>query len=439
MTVFRSDLARYTSPGAISQQYTNTDFRGKPDPSLNRPCKGSRIVYNGINITIFADPIEVAVSVHGLFSQWPAADRDPSLDQTFDCYGTDRHGNWYQGVPQIVVELGGTWLNKTIFADPIEVAISQEGSGVIGLVIPLDPIEVAVGVYSYGAVLEMVKNNWVKWSKIGHLDFTVDESNVANEQPIKQYGTIYKILKLGSVLIAYGQSGITTLTPSGVVYGMKELYNVGLLGKSAVTGTDFEHFFIDTSGNLFKTTFGKVEKLGYSEFLLQLTDPVMFLDITKNLLHICDGTYGFIYNTKNNSFGSGLVDLTGLGFRGNTTYAVAFSSPIVVPKFEVCTDIYDMGTRKAKNIHSIEVSTNLSEHLDLQIDYRVSNREEFKKSPWFLVNPDGIAYSPCYGVEFKFRFRSFIEEQLKIDRLKINGSIHNFSHRDYLSMTRQLL
>ncbi len=213
---------------------------------------------------------------------------------------------------------------------------------------------------------------------------------------------------------------------------------MGILGKSAAVGTDTEHFFIDVSGKLFTLSSGGLERLGYSEFLSQMTDSVMSLDSVKNLLYICDGTYGFIYSTKDKSFGSGPVDLTGIDSRGSTRYVVSPSS-LIIPKFDICTGIYDMGTRKSKNIHSVEIATKLSEHLELLIKYRISNRESFRDSPWFFVNPDGIAYSPCYGIEFKFRIRSFILEQFQIDRLKINGSIHNFSHRDYLAATRQSL
>ena len=438
MTVFRSDLARYTSNGAISQQYTNTDFREKPDPALHRPLEKSKIVYNGINITIFADPIVISITQHGLLSQWPAADRDPDLDQTFDCYDDDRNDNGDQGVLEFTIELGGIWLNETVFADSIEVTTGQEGRYVIGELILLDPIVINVSLKYIDVITEYPKANWVKWSKIGYLDFTIDETNVANELPLNWHGFVYRILKLNDVLIAYGQGGVTFLIPKDVAYGIKELYNIGLLGDLAVTGTDFEHFFIDISGKLFRVSSNGLEELGYSEFLSQLTNPVMSLDLTKNLLYICDGSYGFIYNTKDKSFGSGPISLTGIGSRGNTRYIVS-SSSIIIPKFDICTDIYDMGTRKPKNIHSIEIATNLSEHLELLIKYRTSNRENFKSSPWFLVNPDGIAYSPCYGIEFKFRIRSFILEQFQIDRLKINGSIHNFSHRDYLAATKQSL
>jgi hypothetical protein len=432
MTVFRSDYSRYTSPSATSQHYTNTDFRGKPDPSLNRPREDSKLVYpSALNITIFADPIVVSVTQHGLLSQWPAVDRDPALDQEFDC-------EYWETIPVVTVELGGTWLNETIFADPIVITVSQEGNIASGIVIPVDPIVIIISLNYNNIALEYVKANWVKWSKIGCLDFTIDESNVANERPLNQHGFVYRILKLDNTLIAYGESGVTALIPKDVVYGIRELYNVGLLSWSAVTGTDFEHFFIDVSGKLFRVLPEELKELDYSEFLSQMTFPVMFLDQIKNLLYICDGTYGFIYNIHDESFGSGPVNLTGIGSRGNIRYLTA-PTPIIIPKFEVCTDIYDMGTRKPKNIHSVEIATDLSEHLQLLIEFRISNREEFRSSPWFLVNPDGIAYSPCYGIEFKFRIRSFILEQFKIDRLKINGSIHGFSHRDYLAMTKQSL
>ena len=439
MTVFRSDHARYTSAGAISQQYTNIDFRGKPDPSLCRPREESRIVYNGINITIFADPIVIALTQHGILSQWPAVDRDPALDQTFDCRGQDSLGNWDQGVIVITLGAGGTWLNETVLADPIVITLSQEGYFSTGFLVLADPIVINVGLKFIDAIIEYPKSNWIRWSKIGSIDFTVDESNVAGERPLNWHGFVYRILKLGDTLVVYGEGGVTVLTPKGVAYGMKELYNIGLLGKSAVIGTDFEHFFIDVSGKLFKVSSNELEELGYSEFLSQMTNPVMSLDLVKNLVYICDETHGFIYNMKDKSFGSGPISLTGMGSRGNTRYVTALDSSVTIPKFEICTDTYDMGTRKPKNIHSVEIGTDLEEHLELLIEYRTSNREELKKSPWFLVNPDGIAYSPCYGVEFRFRIRSFILEWFQIDRLKINGSIHGFSHRDYLAATKQSL
>ena len=436
MTAFRSDYTRHTSSGAISQQFTNTDFRGKPDPSLSRPLENSRIVSNGTNLTMFADPGVMEVRGSGIYSHWPAAERNPDLDLTFDCYGADRLGNWNKGVGVVTLEAGGYWLNRTMLADPGEIVLSAEGIGICGILVNCESSDIVMTAHSYGMIIELVKNNWVKWSKIGSLDFTIDESNVANERPLKWYGSVYKILKLANTLVVYGEGGVTILAPQGIVYGMEELYNVGLLGKSSAAGTNKAHFFIDRSGKLFKVTSEGMKEIGYSEYLSQLTDPVMFIDQSTNLLHICDGTYGFIYNTKDESFGSGVVNLTGLDSRGSTRYAT-IPSTIAIPKFEICTGTYDMGTRKAKNIHSVEVGTDLSEHLKLLVEYRTNNREEFRKSPWFLVNPDGIAYSPCYGIEFRFRIRSFIVEQFQIDRLKINGSIHNFSYREYLAATKQ--
>jgi len=458
MAIFRSDYKRYTSSGAIGQQFTNTDFRGKPDPALSRPLQGSRIVHNGINITIFADPIVISATPQGdwitglvlgepititlyqraILSQWSARERDPALDQEFDCSGLDRLGNSDQGVIVIGVSSEGDWLNKTFHADPIIISMSQRGKFVEGLNIALEPIIIGVSLGPAEAIFTYPSSNWVWWSKIGFLDFTVDESNVANRRPMSWPGFVCKIIKLDEHPIVYGEGGVTMLIPSGVAYGAKDIYNVGIMGKSAATGNEHEHYFIDTNGKLFRLSSKGLEELGYSEYLSQLEDPTMFLDETKNLLYISDESQGLIYNTRYQSLCSGISGLTGICHKMSDKYVVS-PSTVSISGFEICTDIYDMGTRKMKNIHSVEVATNLTKNLELQIDYRIKNNGAFGTTPWFLVNPDGIAYSPCYGVEFKFRIKSYIAEPFKLDRLKVNGNIHGFSYRDYLAATRQNL
>jgi len=380
--------------------------------------------------------INITLNQRAILSQWPAHGRDPALDTTFDCSGTDRLGNPNQGVIIAGVSPKGDWLNKSLSHEPIIIYLSQRGYLISGLGINLDPIIIGVDLKHPDIVFNFPTANWVWWSKIGYLDFTIDESNVANRRPMSWPGFVCKIIKLDNQPIVYGEGGVTALIPSGVAYGAKDIYNVGIKGKSAATGNEHEHYFIDVNGKLFRLSSKGLEELGYSEYLNQLVNPVMFLDETRNLLYISDESQGFIYNTRHQSLCSGISGLTGICHKTGNKYVVS-PSTISISGFEICTDIYDMGTRKMKNIHSVEVATNLTEHLELQIDYRIKNNGDFGTTPWFLVNPGGIAYSPCYGVEFRFRIRSFIAEQFKLDRLKINGSIHGFSYRDYLAATRQ--
>jgi len=167
----------------------------------------------------------------------------------------------------------------------------------------------------------------------------------------------------------------------------------------------------------------KFEKLDYSEFLSTMGTIVLSLDIEKRLLYICDGTYGYIYGIDSKSFGQGPANITGFGAQSNSIYVVSYGL-ISTPKFEICTDIYDFGTRNAKTIREIEVGTNVSEFLYASVDYRNSYKDEFKQIGWFLVNPDGRAFPKCYGSEFRFRLKSTIYEYLELDYIKVKGHIH---------------
>lgn len=368
--------------------------------------------------TIDAGPIEVEIVLVCWFHYYPPSGRDATLDQ------------WYSADSiEVELEITGEPLNQWIEAGSIDVELEiVHDDFVIGLVFDDCTLEVEITIESYGMVIGTSRTNWVKWSKIGVLDFTIDESNIAGERPLDWRGYVYCVKKLADKIIAYGQNGVTVLKAVGINYGMETIYRIGVMGKGAVTGTEFEHYFIDTLGQMWKLG-DKLVKLDYSEYLSHMSNPIMSLDINKNLIYICDGVRGYVYSTKDQSFGEGPVNISGVGSRTSNMY-VAAPGPIVTPKFEICTDIYDFGTRKDKTVYSIEVGTDLTENLHASVDYKTSYKHEFVQIGWFLVNPDGFAFPKCFGVEFRFRLRSFLYEYFEIDYLKIGGMIHDFSYLD---------
>lgn len=423
MPIFRSDHTRSTLPGgSTSQQFTNVDFREKADPSLSRPYKRSEIVYNGINITIFADPIEIAVTQHGVLSLWPARERDPALDQTFDCRGQDKFGNWDQGIPVFTVGLEGTWLNKTVFADPIELALSQAGTFVEGLVIAVDPIAIAISLKTVDVVTELLRTNWLKWSDIGYLDFTIDKTNVAGERPLDWKGWVYSILKLGSKVVVYGENGVSVLIPSGPAYGLNTIYRVGLKGKGAVAGDDSVHYFVDNLGQLWRFS-ESLEKLDYSEYLSGMIDNlVLSWDAANKLLYICDGSQGYIFSQDSGSLGAGPVNVTGIDSQSGVLY-VTSPATIEVPTFQIVTDIYDLGSRRGKNIYSLEIGTDLEETLEAAVEYRLDKAAAFATTDWHVVDPRGMAYIPVLAQEIRIKLRSTVYSYFEIDYITITGEI----------------
>lgn len=270
-------------------------------------------------------------------------------------------------------------------------------------------------------IVEAIRQNWVKWSDIGNLDFTIGITNIAGERPMEWSGVVYEIRKLGNNLVIYGANGISIMTPHDVSFGLSELSPIGLKGRFAIDGTELVHFFINSLGDLYKYD-SKLTNLGYREFLISLEDPIINLDPSTDLLYICDGNLGFVYSTVTNSFGKGPVNITGIGYRDRTSYIAAPES-VSIPAFEVWTDILDMGTRYAKVIYSIGFGTDVLEDLEASIEFRVDKRAAFIRIPWVPVNPHGIAYITCHGIEFRIGVRTATYTYLELDTITIDGRI----------------
>jgi hypothetical protein len=335
---------------------------------------------------------------------------------------------------QVTLGIKGKPLENIIAAEPIQLTLNVVGKHAPGQFIDYGPIEITLGIDNGYVTLDHNQSNWIKWSKIGRIDFTIDESGVAGERPLDWPGTVYEIKKLGNdQLVIYGTNGISILRPfklevnkSTSNFGLETINRQGIVCKTAIVGDSGTHYFIENgSFKLFKLSTKGLELLDYSEFLSQLTNPVMTLDYLTGLLYICDGIQGFVYSTLFQSFSQGPAYFTGMGIGDGKLY-VTSSSTIKPQPFEICTDIYDFNSRKPKTIQYVEVGTNLMMRLLMQIDTRLKNNEDWKTTPWKLVNPDGTCRLPCYGVEFRFRLKSLIYEQFKLDYIRITGAMHGF-------------
>lgn len=343
-------------------------------------------------------------------------------------------------------------LNRLKIVDPIVITLSQQGSVsglssnqnapptitiaivgtlVIGTVINCDPIVISVTPHGAMTVQGGICN-WVAWSVINHLDFTITKTNEAGKTVMEWKGCVNEVLKLGKTVAVYGEGGVALIAPVQNAWGRKTIHHIGLLNKEAVAGNEEEHYFIDKKYRMYKLVPEAMpELLDYSEYLALLTNPRLSLDVSEGILYICDGTRGFVYGTKTKSFGEGPRMVTGIGYQGSTLY-VTSPVAITVPKFYITTDIYDLGTRKPKTIQELEIGTDLLTGFEVMIESRLSNKLPFIESRWVLVNPSGRAYLPCFGIEFKFHLRSFIYEYLELDYLTVKGTMHEYEYLEAL-------
>lgn len=374
-----------------------------------------------IDITFDSEPGIALAVASGVPTQSPAAARDTLLDTYFDCLGYDAYGNPDQGVGKAWAIASHDTQGIDFNANAIAYA-NAYGEALVGNVI-VAAIAIAYASAFGDVYLIPKKDSWVKWSRIGYLDFTIDKSNEAGERPVDWKGFVWQVKKLGNKVIAYGQNGVTALIPSGLNVGMETIYRIGLKGKNAVAGTDNMHFFVDNLGQLWKLS-DSLQMLDYSEYLTSATTNIsLFYDKANDMLYLCDGIVGYIYNDKSQSLGSGPINVSGIDTQTGLVYITA-PAAIVTPTFEICTDIYDFGTRKGKSIISLECGVDMVNILQASIDYRNSKALSFSTTSWYNVDSKGMCYISQYGKEFRFKFKSTVWEYFELDYINVNMVIH---------------
>lgn len=392
---------------------------------------GSRIISNypgfdnnsaktGTTILCEIDSIKMARMITkavGVISHYPPASVDTS--KTIYIEGDAKTSinitsNFSKLITDSTVQIAtGVTIGKFITGENIQ----SQGNNLV--------IEIKGDIY-----IDSFKKNFVAWSNIGSVDFTIGRDNIAGNRPIDQKGWIYCVKKLGDKVIAYGENKVVGLVPAGNTFGTHTVYNLGIKGKNAVAGDETIHFFIDSQDRLWSLS-NELELLDYSEFLNALSDPILTWDEKDLLLYLCDGNVGYVYNPVDKSLGQGYPNITGIAYYNGQRYVVA-SGDLSLPEVIISTDIIDMKTRKYKTITDIEIGTDLDVPMLVSIDYRLRKNEGFQTTPWKPLNPDGSIYHPCYGLEFKVNIMVETFVKFKIDYIKIKGFIHKFSFRDSL-------
>lgn len=376
------------------------------------------------DITILADPMSADPALIAVLSLAIPVVRRPELDQ------------WLIGDEFVVLDADAQLISGGLLHDSVTNTVMEAnalllGTYVSGVVIPatstllLADAELRVGgilVQSAG-LGETVGANWLRWSKIGALNFTQDRSNVAGKMPLPFKGTIYAILRRGTSIIVYAKNGVATLIPRDVAFGYAVLSSVGLKSKLAVVDTGDAHYYVDSKGRLYAIKGAGLELLDYREWLAGLGTVAMAFNPETRLLYIGDGTTGYLYNVDTGSFGKGPATVTGAGIQDGTLYVVA-SGTMTIPNFANKTDIYDFGTRKMKSIQSLEFGVDTSLVLQAAIDYRHYKSSAFATTSWRTIDRRGQVFIACMGTEFRFLTKATSAGVFHVDSLKVNGVVH---------------
>jgi hypothetical protein len=363
--------------------------------------------------------------------------RDPSLDLVFyDCTGYDRFGNPNQGVAELNPTGGGEWISLGFITTAGELSPSGDGEFIYGWVVNAVAGELNPDGGDPDIVFAPPYKSWVKWSEIGEINFDIGLGNVAGERPIDWQGNIYKIIplrievygRLVNQMIVYGSGGVSRLLPVQNTFGVFAINKIGIPYKGAAINVEHSHYFIDNNGCLWNVA-DKVTQLHYEEFLSQLTNLVMLYDEVKRIIYICDGTLGYIYSIDDNSLGEGPSNVTGIGYSEGTQYLLT-SGTLSVPKVDLITEVFDLGSRKNKTVESVEIEHSAEQFLLVAVESKAPQNATFNSSPYVTSGPNGIAYPRGFGQDFKIKIKASSLEDFRMARIKINGQFHQYNPTD---------
>lgn len=401
-----------------------TIFQGVSSQQSVLLSTDSKIVNPPKDLGISGD-VSLTVACTGLVYVITPATRNPALDLIYDCTSTTSSGTTEGGVLNFITTMYGSWINVSVAATALSATVSLQASyiysvvadGLLELTLALKPND------TYLPITSANKGNWIKWSKIGHLDFTIGRDNTAGERPLDWSGNVYALKKLGEKVAVYGAGGVSLLTPVGKVYGLQTILHFGLKGRNTITGDETKHFFIANNNQLWKLS-DRLTLLDYSEYLESLaTNTVMSYDAINNLVYICDGAVGFVFNPVTNSLGKGPYNITGIGYKEGVRY-IAAPAALTTDPFEICTDIYDFSTRTTKTIFELEFGTDLTNDLYAAIDYRRDKAGDFIQTPWYAVSESGRVAIRAFGREFRIRAKLLTYEYFELDYIKVNGVLN---------------
>lgn len=396
----------------------NKLLRGKKKKSVLR--KTSKLLLKYPDCLFITEPSSAQVHTYGVISRYPGKDVD---------YDKALYWEWWEEKnpdgskdSSLAVDTYGDFL-APIDGSAAGLAVNTFGTFITAIIFPYDGSSVKVGTYG-NIFTKATRKNWVKWSNGKQLNFTLGKGNVAGSQPMGWSGFAYGARKLANKVVVYGENGVSFLIPTGKAMGMATPYHTGVKGRKAFAGDNSIQFFVDLEGRLFQIT-ETMEKLDYSEYLSSLSSSiVMSYDSENSMLYLCDGTYGYVYSVMDRSLGTCSPYITGVGAKDGTTHIVA-SDTIVTPVFEICTDIYNLGTHRYKTIFELEIGANVVGSLQAAIDYRDDFQNNFTTTAWATVGDRGNAFITALGREFRIRAKSTPYEYFEIDYININGVIHD--------------
>lgn len=242
-------------------------------------------------------------------------------------------------------------------------------------------------------------------------------------------GKVRKLLPLGEFLIAYLDNAVialrNVLDPIPHL-GQKVIFEGGVVAKGAA-GDRRKHVFLDSAGNLLSLDANlKLTVEGYREFLWPLANINTLIHHSVNPqdvnsegeFYICSENKTFIFNGELFEVGQ---QIKSAQYFNGATLGITDYYDVGADEGRIGIDVFDFGDAGLKQLDAFQlsmkevVSSGDLPTVSLAVDYRPSNRMDYKTTSYRLFNNNGDCYFPVTSLDFRFRVK--VDDYTKLKRI----------------------
>ena len=258
------------------------------------------------------------------------------------------------------------------------------------------------------------------WSKIGSMDFTIDEGNEAGYRRDPYGGEVQNVRRLGDLVVGYSSNGVVFLFPikePSITFGIKEVSNIGIINQGAVNGSLSKHIYVGEDYIVRAITVEGVSELGYQSYIEQLAgeDIIVSYDPAKQDFYIGNSMKTFLLS----SYGmTEVLQHPSTVWRSNKqSYMLPETVDSLLPL--ITSEPFDMNYAGQKTLAGIETDTTVVDSPEGGADY-LNDNQTWNAATYKPLNNQGVVSITVSGNAFKASLRfAEIYNNTRISYLKV--------------------
>lgn len=301
---------------------------------------------------------------------------------------------------------------------------------------------------------KVIDENFVVWSSIGggdvfrawnndsSDDISHFEENTSGSMAMPSSGRVLAVKSLGKDVVVYSEDSVNLLVqvvePTST-FGLQEIAKIGIKGRGAVCGSDYVHYFISNTSELYRLSADEgLQRLGFNRFFSGMTGSNIMAtyDSSRGEAYISDGTTGCIITASGLTRVAKMPTSVYVGENGTLYGYTKDSAEIAVSNaVYVVTNDIQMATRAMKTINMVEAGISGISGGYARV-YRLYNpNTSYTAGSDIALNNDGVAFPVTTASEMRVLIGGVGSGSQKFDYLRVEYQMPDVRYRRGLRTT----